>query len=340
MTSVSRDRAGARLIALDWGTSSLRGYLLGDTGAILDQILLPLGIMRVAEVDSKNGSLTFEAFEKAFQQVCGPWLSTGPSLPILACGMVGSAQGWREAPYLPVPADLDQLSKHLTQVTTAAGKVIFIVPGLIRQQGLVNVMRGEETQILGAVETVERLMSRDLLIGLPGTHSKWVHVEKRMVKNFETFMTGEVYAVLSEHTILAHTMKRNSPFVAEAFERGVRVVMSPAGELGVLSNIFSVRTLGLAHQLSAEEQHDYLSGLLIGHEINAISKFKCETVLLIGDQSLCALYERTLKLRGFHSVTTFRDAAVRGLWRIALQANLVQPSHVLPHVAAKGRQQC
>jgi 2-dehydro-3-deoxygalactonokinase len=289
----NKDRVDAQLIALDWGTSSLRAYLLGNGGAILDQISLPLGIMRLAHSEaSGRGAQVFQAFESAFEQVCGPWLGMAPSLPILASGMVGSAQGWCEAPYLRVPVDLAELSKHLTQLTTSTRKLIYIVPGLIRHEELVNVMRGEETQILGALEAVGPSMSRNLLIGLPGTHSKWVHVKDRIVENFETFMTGEVYAALCEHSIFAHTLKRESSFLAAAFERRVRVTITPVGDLGVLSNIFSVRTLG--------------------------------------DASLCARYEKALKFHQCESVTIITDAAARGLWKVAGQANLVSSTQVPP----------
>jgi 2-dehydro-3-deoxygalactonokinase len=259
-------------------------------------------------------------------------------LPILASGMIGSAQGWCEAPYLPVPVDLGELSKHLTQLTTSRGRLVYIVPGLVRHGDIVSVMRGEETEILGALDVIGRSPHANLLIGLPGTHSKWARVSTSLVEHFETFMTGEVYAALCEHTILAQTMKPASSFFADAFERGVLVAMSPAGDLGLLSNIFSVRTLALTNKLTAEEQPDYLSGLLIGHEINALSRLhgrvrsspkNLPPVLLIGDASLCARYERALELNHFESVRTVTDAAARGLWQIALQANLIsaiQPS--------------
>src|SRR5262249_46193639 len=157
---------------------------------------------------------------------------------------------------------------------------VYIVPGLMCKRELVNVMRGEETQILGALGACERVESERLLIGLPGTHSKWANVANRVVDNFETFMTGEVFAALCEHTILGQAMKPEASFMVEAFERGAQVAMSPVGAMGLLSNIFSVRTLALAKQLTPEEQRDYLSGVLIGHEINAVSKLQNGPVLL------------------------------------------------------------
>src|SRR5262249_15907763 len=153
---MSQDRTEALLIALDWGTSSLRAYLLGVEGVVLGHSSLPLGIMRLAQPGfPTHRTLVSATFESAFESACGSWLAKAPSLPVLACGMVGSAQGWLEAPYLSVPVDLGDLSNHLTPLTTSTGKLVYIVPGLMCKRELVNVMRGEETQILGALGACE-----------------------------------------------------------------------------------------------------------------------------------------------------------------------------------------
>lgn len=321
----------AQLIALDWGTSSLRAYLLGESGSILSQVSLAAGIMRLKETSRTNAGSTSEAFEKAFERASGRWLRAMPSLPVIASGMVGSRGGWREAPYLSVPMDISDLWRHLTEIRTAKRGMIHIVPGLVRRGELVNVMRGEETQILGALSAFPSAERKRASICLPGTHSKWARIRGTSVEDFETFMTGEVYAALCQHTILGRTMKQSACFLPEAFDRGVQVAET-AGHLGVLSNIFSVRTLGLTGQLAAEEQADYLSGLLIGHEINAISLLHAETglpskeslpIILAGESSLCMRYQRALDLRQYKNVTLIADATTRGLWQIALRAGLV-----------------
>ena len=320
-----------RLIALDWGTSTLRAYLLGPSAAILAENSLPAGIMQL----ERSGFRTHlgRVFEKAFELACGSWLGVTPSLPILASGMVGSAQGWCEAPYLSVPVDMFEVGNHLTQVKTSTGKLIHIVPGLIRRGELVNVMRGEETQILGALIACGSAPDlRKLFIGLPGTHSKWARVSGTSVEDFETFMTGEVYAALCEHTILGRTMKPSSLFHEEAFDRGVRIAQGAAGQRGVLSNIFSVRTFALTDGLTPEEQADYLSGLIIGHEINTLpalheqghdSSTEPLPILLIGQPSLCMRYQRALELNSYKKVIVIADATLRGLWQIAVQAGLI-----------------
>jgi len=321
----------AQLIALDWGTSSLRAYLLGQSGTILSQVSMPLGVMQLKQIPKRNLCSNSKAFENAFEQACGPWLRAMPSLPVVASGMVGSREGWREAPYLCVPADVSDLGKHLTKLETSRGRTIQIVPGLVRRGELVNVMRGEETQILGALTAIPADERRKAWVCLPGTHSKWAFMNGTTVQDFETFMTGEVFAALCEHTILRRTLKQSSSFLPQAFDRGLQVA-ERAGHLGVLSNVFSVRAFALTGQLTAKEQADYLSGLLIGHEIAALSVLDADTdsparellpIILAGESSLCMRYQRALKSKHYRKVTMVADATARGLWKIAAQANFV-----------------
>src|SRR5262249_52844568 len=158
-----------------------------------------------------------------------------------------------------------------------------------------NVMRGEETQILGALFSESReIQEEDRLFCLPGTHSKWINVSRQEIRNFATFMTGEVYSALCSHTILGQTILSgpSSSFDAAAFERGVDLVCS-AGSKGVLSDIFTTRTLALAGVLTPEQQADYLSGILIGHEVQAMLHSRSDSsilrqgsITLVGDQTL------------------------------------------------------
>lgn len=321
----------AQLIALDWGTSSLRAYLLGRSGAILSQIAVPSGLMQLKQISKKNSSSASKAFERAFEQTCGPWLGAMPSLPIVASGMIGSREGWREAPYLSVPFNVFDIWQHLTELKTSKRTTIRIVPGLMRRGDLPNVMRGEETQILGALTTLPSVTRNKAWICLPGTHSKWARLHHATVEDFETFMTGEIYAALCQHTILARTMKASTSFRPEAFDRGLQVAES-AGHLGLLSNVFSARAFALTGQLRGEEQPDYLSGLLIGHEINAISALGPNSdlparqllpIILAGESSLCMRYRRALEFKQYKNVNVITDATPRGLWQIGAQCGLV-----------------
>jgi 2-dehydro-3-deoxygalactonokinase len=321
------------LIALDWGTTSLRAYLFDANGAVLDTRASTAGIMNLPRPAAQGG------FDAAFDAVVGEWLDRAPGLPVIAAGMVGSAQGWKEAPYVNAPASADALVDGIVRVQTARGVVLNIVPGVLQDGELPNVMRGEETQIFGALACADEDLAKtqkDVLIGLPGTHAKWVMVRNAeiaqiaQIESFHTFMTGEVFAALSEHTILGRTMVTPDRPDTDAFLRGVRVARDK-GQAGMLATIFSTRTLGLTGQLSREQQPDYLSGLLIGHELSGLeaalalqqSTLDGRALQLIGNEALCERYRLALAQFGCQQATLVRQATECGLWRIAAQAGLV-----------------
>lgn len=336
---------GNGLIGLDWGTTSLRAYRMDTTGQVLETRQRPWGIMRLPqpnETRAKTDSPT-SGFELAFAESCGDWLDADPTLPVIACGMVGSAQGWKEAAYLELPLPLTRIGERLTVIERPGHAPVHVAPGLIQRQGLPNVMRGEETQILGVVDGLgnDAPADEELLIGLPGTHSKWVSVslgsapgrtvQDARVSHFETFMTGEVYAALRGHTILGRTMSATPDADPAAFERGVRVAAEPAGAAGPLSTIFSTRTLGLTGALAPSSQADYLSGLLIGHEVGALAgllraRRAHPRLLLCGEPELCQRYMLALRLHGLPEPTLAEQATARGLWRLALAARLIEAS--------------
>lgn len=362
--------ARAALIALDWGTSSLRAYRLDDTGRTLDTRHLPWGIMRLPQpLQDGAASTALSGFDLAFEQACGDWLRAEPTLPVIACGMVGSAQGWQEAAYLDVPVDLERIGTLLTMVQrTGAGPnatPVHIVPGLIQRHGLPNVMRGEETQVFGvlfdqagdvaaqpgAAPEAKPDAKPDpasgptsepdpiappadtVLIGLPGTHSKWVSARQGRVTHFDTFMTGEVYAALRGHTILGRTMSDAPAADNGAFMRGVKVAGAPAGRAGVLSTIFSTRALGLTGELPSTSQADYLSGLLIGHEIAALAQMLREQgelprIVLCGDPALCQRYILAMQHYGLGTPEQAQNATERGLWHLAVCAGLVKTGQI------------
>jgi 2-dehydro-3-deoxygalactonokinase len=332
----------ARLIGLDWGTTALRAYLFGPDGAVLATRALPWGIMKLPRAAHDGG------FDAAFQQACGDWLDAVPHLPVIACGMVGSAQGWREAPYIDTPADAASLARGLLPVNTARASLLHIVPGVLERGALPNVMRGEETQILGAMVSDPRLThdardAKGALVGLPGTHAKWAQVLGGRIERFTTFMTGEMFAALRDHTILGRTMQTPARPDLDAFLRGVDVARGAAGA-GLLATIFSVRTLGLTGQLLPTEAPDYLSGLLIGHELCGLEQllanagrgdWSARPVLLIGEPALCERYRLALGRLGCDHATPVAQATERGLWQIALQAGLTRarpdaPARVAP----------
>lgn len=323
----------AQLIALDWGTSSLRAYKLGPGGQVLEQRTLARGIMQLNRAPRLiAGRLCDNGFELALDEACGDWLDQHPTLPLIACGMVGSAQGWVQVPYCPAPARIADLSANLQQVITLRGHSLYIVPGVIEHSALPNVMRGEETQVLGLVNGLPADAEvDDLLVGLPGSHSKWVSLAAGCIEHFDTFMTGELFAALCTHTILGRTQQPAEQFQAAAFDRGVDVALSAHGDLGPLSTVFSARTFGLTGQLRADEQADYLSGLLIGHELRALAEVlrarksgkRLPEIVLIGAGELCERYSRALRRCDFPCVSLAPTATELGLWSLALVAGLV-----------------
>jgi 2-dehydro-3-deoxygalactonokinase len=218
---------------------------------------------------------------------------------------------------------------------------LHIVPGLLQSGGLPNVMRGEETQVLGVLATCASGAEPPLLIGLPGTHSKWVHAEGQQIHHFLTFMTGEVFAALKGHTLLGKTMQPAQAPDDDAFRKGLQVVRSGAHPAGLLSHLFSTRTLGLTGQLPPTAQADYLSGLLIGHEMEGLalhlqaSPQPLPQVVLCGEPDLCRRYSIALQCWDLGTPTLAASATVQGLWRIALQAGLVD-GHAKPTSLSEG----
>jgi 2-dehydro-3-deoxygalactonokinase len=320
--SVAHDQSTAALIALDWGTTALRAYLLDAHGAVLDTRASSAGIMNLPRPAAEGG------FDIVFDETCGAWLAANARLPVIAAGMVGSAQGWVEAPYVTTPADSAALVAGIVRVTTNKGITVHIVPGVLEDGALPNVMRGEETQIFGALSGDT---THSELIGLPGTHAKWAFVSAGKIERFYTFMTGETFGALRDHTILGRTMRAADQHDMAAFIRGVDTAKD-AGHAGMLATIFSTRTLGLTGQLKPEQQADYLSGLLIGHELRGLNEVLArehadlagKTLRLIGNDALCERYRHALARFGCNDAKTVAHATERGLHEIALQAGLIR----------------
>src|SRR4051812_45378697 len=252
---MSSIRSAPRLIALDWGTTSLRGYLLGEGGVVLERRAEPLGILQVPDRD----------FGAAFGSLVDEWRRRYPALPALAAGMIGSAQGWIEAPYASLPANIESVARTLAIVP---GVALRIVPGLAQRDGTPDVMRGEETQLFGALAQSASLAEGGVAV-LPGTHSKWARLSRGRIEGFTTYMTGELFAVLSRHSILGRLAGSRGEEVAPgvAFARGVRHARDVAG--GLANLIFSARSAVLLGELPAQDSLDYLSGILVGDEVRA-----------------------------------------------------------------------
>jgi 2-dehydro-3-deoxygalactonokinase len=228
--------------------------------------------------------------------------------------MIGSRQGWIEAPYVECPAAFESLA---SRIVTTPGRELSIVPGLVVRDaaGVPDVMRGEETQLAGAVAAHE-----DVVAVLPGTHSKWAAVSQGRVVDFASFMTGELYAVLLANSILGRLAERDARAgIGGAFDAGVARGLADGG---LAHRIFAARTLALTGALAARDVPDYLSGVLIGDEIAAGQRFAARhgapaQVRVIGAHALVERYERALGIAGIGCERGAPDAAVRGIARIA-----------------------
>jgi len=301
----------ARVIALDWGSTRLRAWLLGEGGATLAQRQNGDGASVLA-----GGA---PAFDAALTALAGDWLDM--QLPVLACGMVGSAHGWREAAYVACPARLDQLHEHLAVVHTASGAAVHIVPGLVDEpaNATPDVMRGEETQVLGLVHALPALADGACVL-MPGTHAKWVQLRHGAVTGLRTRMTGEVYALLRGHSVLARLMPGDDTgWHPEAFDAGVDAARRTDGA-DLLGQLFAVRTLGLTQRCPAAALADHLSGLLIGHELVAGLREAQGPLALVGESALCDRYVRALRVLGVTPAGVHGNTAAAGLWQLAVQA--------------------
>ncbi|MFD1342171.1 2-dehydro-3-deoxygalactonokinase [Litorisediminicola beolgyonensis] len=269
-------------IAVDWGTSNLRVWLMREDGT---PIAARTG-------DRGMNSLTRDGFEPALLELVSDDLpSTGP-VPVIVCGMAGSRQGWAEAPYRAVPCPPPGLAEA-TAVQTADPRLsVRILPG-IKQDKPADVMRGEETQIAGALQLRPGF---DGVICLPGTHTKWAHVSAGEVVSFRTFMTGEIFALLAKSSVLRHSVDTDG-WDDAAFADAVSDGMSRSTPLS--ADLFSLRAEALLHDLSPARAHARLSGLLIGLELAGARPYWLgQEIAICGSGGLSRAYAAALKAQG------------------------------------------
>ena len=287
------------LVAVDWGTTSLRAALLDTDGRVLEERSAPRGILTVQR----------DEFATVLGALCAGWMGDAGTFCLIS-GMAGSKQGWVEAPYCPCPAGPEEVARKIIEIDPGR---IAMVPGLSDEHdGVPDVMRGEEVQIFGAVALTG--IASGLFV-LPGTHNKWARVEHGRVIGFRTFMTGEFYSLLAQHSILARTLDAHAPPVEAAFLQGVA---RAANGKGLLHNAFGARTLSLFDRMSAGELASYLSGLLIGEELHTQSLHGVsEEVVLIGAPALTQRYALALKASGIATRTLGAEATWAGLHALA-----------------------
>ncbi|MBS1304302.1 2-dehydro-3-deoxygalactonokinase [Loktanella sp. SALINAS62] len=261
-------------IAVDWGTTHLRAWAMSASGSIL------------AEASSADGMGTLDraGFGPALDRLCADW----DTVPVIACGMVGSRQGWAEAPYATVPCA--PLTGPFATVSSDRFTVQ-IIPGL-KQPTPADVMRGEETQIAGFLA---QNPNWDGVICLPGTHTKWVHISADEVVSFQTCMTGDLFAAISGHTVLRHSCAEG--WDDAGFAQGLDDALSRPERLA--ARLFSLRAESLLHDLQQPQARARLSGLLIGAELAATKPYWLgQQVAVIGAGGLAHLYVTALATQG------------------------------------------
>lgn len=264
-------------IAVDWGTTNRRGYLIADGGRMTDEMEDDRGILAVGR----------DGFDRAVAELKGRL----GDRPLLMAGMIGSNRGWVEAPYVTCPAGLPELAANLKWVVQDR---IAIVPGISYSDGdAADVMRGEEMQILGAF--AEGIVAADALICHPGTHNKWIRLEDGRITSFRTVMTGELFNLLREHSILADLL--SAPVgIDDAFEAGVRKGL---GSDELTAELFSVRARVLLGKAPRTSAASYTSGLLIGTDIRTGARAAPrQEIVVMGRPELTSLFAAALRIAG------------------------------------------
>ncbi|EUB96656.1 2-keto-3-deoxy-galactonokinase [Rhizobium sp. CF080] len=301
-------------IILDWGTSSLRAMLVSETGETLDTR------------DTSSGGIQFVkdgAFEAALMETVGEWFLAHGPLPVLASGMITSRNGWVEVPYVDTPGGVAELAAGTKRLTLANSAVITFLPGMRdpAAKPFPDVMRGEETQIVGYG------LDRDRTLVLPGTHSKWARIKDNRIDGFQTYATGEVFALLTKHSFIAKALEPQPGAEPNwtAFDRGAEFAASDSAAADAfLSAIFSARTGILDGKLKPEDILDYVSGLVIGSEFRqarAAGWFRTgNTIGIVGNNVLNSRYGRIAPLFGLTVEPGPDNAAKRGILLIAAHA--------------------
>ena len=265
-------------IAVDWGTTNRRAYLIDEAGR------------NAAEFEDGKGILSVRRgeFEAAISEIRE---KLGERAMLLA-GMVGSNRGWVEAPYVQCPAAAEDLARGLVRI----GDDVAIVPGVSMTKGRSDVMRGEEVQLIGAIASGQ--IPNDCLVCHPGTHNKWVRVTSGRIASFRTVMTGEMFSMLKARSILSDLLsQRVKP--AEAFSEGVRRGLSGAG---ITSELFEVRARFLLGRLEGSDGASMVSGLLIGEDVRVgLEDNKGTKVVVMGRPELTKLYTAALDVAGVQS---------------------------------------
>jgi 2-dehydro-3-deoxygalactonokinase len=293
--------AGREAIIVDWGTTNFRAYRFDPGDGLIAEHRASAGILAIAD----------GRFEAALDREIGPWITPGAEL--FFSGMITSRNGWVETSYAETPANLAALARASVSRMHASGAAMRFLPGVAMRHPAPDVMRGEEIQVFGAC-----LPEEDVVVVLPGTHSKWVRHRAGRIEAFHTFMTGEVFAALKGHTILGRLLPDGASGTPEAFAAGVRHMRAHAGA-GLLHAAFSARSRVLFDELAPSDIGEYPSGIVIGAEIagGLALGWNPATIRLAGEPALTARYAEAARIFGLTPEIAPDDATIRGFRRLA-----------------------
>lgn len=299
--------------AVDWGTTRLRLWLMDASGNVIGERRSDEGMLSAAGIGFKV------VLDRHLAELGAP-----ENLPVIICGMAGARQGWIEAPYVETPALLDAVLGGAVAVP-GSNRDVRIIPGLAqRNADAPDVMRGEETQLAGISELRQQ---GNHVVCMPGTHSKWVSISEGAVTGFGTWMTGELYSILTQHSVLKHSVGGGATAVlasSDAFSSGVEIGLSDRADL--TSHLFGIRAGGLLLGLRTEDAAARLSGLLIGAEIGAAERRypAAGPVVLVGSGLMYDLYQRAFEVAGIEARRADAEDAVRhGLFEAARRCGMI-----------------
>jgi 2-dehydro-3-deoxygalactonokinase len=304
----------ASYIAGDWGTSHLRLMLCDVEGFCIESR------------EGPGAAASRGKFPETLELLTADWQRVHGDLPVVLCGMVGSSIGWIEAPYLPCPAKPDVLAGA---VVVPRGRGVSIVPGLscTNPHGAPDVLRGEETQLLGALALEPALGEGRKLVCLPGTHTKWLWLDDGVVRQFLTAPTGELFGLLVDHSVLVRDRDTPVAHIDVDFKRGVADAAG-ATDASLLHRLFESRSRRMAKLLTPEGAASWTSGLLIGSDVTAALKLARDVdagaITVIGTPTLTGRYAEALKHA--HRAAHCLDGAA------AAQAGLTRIRHQLARV--------
>lgn len=304
LTSEDQSTLSPKKIIVDWGTTNFRAYLVTNDGNLLDYRKSNHGIQNI-----KQGQ-----FEDFFYKEVLDWFKKNKKLEVTAFGMVTSKNGWVETPYIPCPVSPNQLVSSIIRKKLRNGANINFLPGVSYQSAypFTDVMRGEEIQVLGFG------IDNDVTMVLPGTHSKWVKIKNQRIDNFKTFVTGELYSLISQYSFIGKTDQIEKKISWDTFSHGIEIVKSdPLQANAMLSLLFSGRTGILSGKIVSTEVQDYLSGLLIALEIFQAKQsglyHKGDTIgLITDDTNLCERYQLCSEAFGLRVKVAANDTTLKG----------------------------